>query len=59
MVVDALENKIIQEFKYLLNKIEKGYYPSLEFILEEISALDVYKETDDLSMIQYYLWQES
>lgn len=65
VLISDLESKIIEEFKCLLSKIRKGYYPSLEFILEEISTLEIYKDIDNrsaLTMLQYYInhkWQES
>lgn len=65
VLVNNLESKIIEEFKCLLSKIRKGYYPDLEFLLEEISTLEIYKEIDNrlaLTMLQYYInhqWQES
>ena len=64
VLVNELESKIITEFNCLLSKIKKGYNPSLEFILEEISILEIYKDIDNrlaLTMLQYYInhqWQE-
>lgn len=68
MDVDALnklKKKVSEEFYTLLCKIRKGYKLDYEFILEEISFIDLIKnnEIDDkLSLIalQYYLnnkWQ--
>lgn len=64
VLVHELESKIIKEFNCLLSKIRKGYYPNLEFLLEEISILEIYKEIDNkltLTMLQYYInhqWKE-
>lgn len=68
MDVDALnklKKKVSEEFFTLLCKARKGYQLDYEFILEEISFIDLIKngEIDDkLSLIalQYYLnnkWQ--
>lgn len=68
MDVDALNNlkrKVSEEFFQLMCRVRKGYKPDYEFILEEISFIDLIKnrEIDDkLSLIalQYYLnnkWQ--
>lgn len=65
VLVSNLESKIIKEFNCLLAKIRKGYQPNLEFLLEEISTLEIYKDIDSrlaLTMLQYYInhqWQES
>lgn len=67
-VVDALnelKKKVSEEFYQLLCKVQKGYHPDYEFILEEISFIDLIndKELDDklsLTALQYYLnnkWQ--
>lgn len=68
MVVGALnelKKKVSEEFYQLLCKVRKGYHPDYEFILEEISFIDLIsnKEIDDklsLTALQYYLnnkWQ--
>ncbi len=68
VVVDALnelKKKVSEEFYQLLCKVRKGYHPDYEFILEEISFIDLIsnKEIDDklsLTALQYYLnnkWQ--
>lgn len=63
-LINDLESKLIKEFNCLLSKVRKGYYPSLEFILEEISVLEIYKEIDERlasTMLQYYInhqWPE-
>lgn len=69
-IVDAaalnkLKEKVIYEFRTLLTKIKKGYKLDYEFILEEISFINLIKDNeidDKLSLIalQYYLnnkWQ--
>lgn len=68
MDVDALnklKKKVAEEFHVLLCKVRKGYKLDYEFILEEISFIDLIKnnEIDDklsLTALQYYLnnkWQ--
>ena len=68
MIVDALNNlksKVAKEFSEFLCKVGKGYQPDYQFILEEISFIDLIenKEIDDnlsLTALQYYLnnqWQ--
>lgn len=66
MVVDAvnkLKKKVSEEFHTLLCKVRKGYKPDYQFILEEISFIDIQNELDDnlsLTALQYYLnnkWQ--
>ena len=52
VVVDALnelKKKVSEEFYQLLCKVKKGYHPDYEFILEEISFVDLInnKELDD------------
>ena len=39
--VDALKEKVTREFTSLLCEIRKGYKPDYEFILEEISFIDL------------------
>lgn len=67
-VVDALNDlkkKVSEEFSKLICQVSKGYKPNYEFILEEISFIDLIKsrEIDDklsLTALQYYLnnkWQ--
>lgn len=58
--LNKLKDKVICEFKTLLSKIRKGYKLDYEFILEEISFIDLIKDNeidDKLSIIalQYYL----
>ena len=68
IAVDALnelKKKVIQEFNTLLSKVRKGYKLDYEFILEEISFIELtqYNELDNnlsLTALQYYLnnkWQ--
>lgn len=68
MVVDALTKlklKVSDEFLKLLCQVKKGYKVDYEFILEEISFIELIqnKELDDklsLTTLQYYLnnqWQ--
>ncbi len=67
-VVDALnelKKKVSEEYFELICKVKKGYQPDYEFILEEISFIELIqnKELDDklsLTALQYYLnnkWQ--
>jgi len=54
--IDLLKDKIICEFKLIISELEQGHRPNLEFLLEEISAVDLEKELDDREfIIQYYL----
>lgn len=54
--IDFLKDKIICEYKYIISELEKGHYPNLEFILEEISVVDLENEIDNREFIvQYYL----
>lgn len=63
--LNKLKDKVICEFKTLLTRIRKGYKLDYEFILEEISFINLIKDNeidDKLSLIalQYYLnnkWQ--
>ena len=68
MDVDALNDlkkKVFEEFFQLMCRVRRGYKPNYEFILEEISFIDLIKnrEIDDklsLTALQYYLnnkWQ--
>ena len=53
---DELKNKISCEFLTLLSYVERGKYPDYEFILEEISLLEVYNNLDKKDfLLQYYL----
>ena len=68
MDVDALNDlkkKVSEEFFQLMCRVRRGYKPNYEFILEEISFIDLIKnrEIDDklsLTALQNYLnnkWQ--
>lgn len=54
--IDLLKDKIICEYKLIISKLEQGHKPDLEFLLEEISAVDLENELDNREfIIQYYL----
>lgn len=54
--IELLKNKVICEYKALLTALERGQKPNIEFILEEISAIDIENEIDNREfIIQYYL----
>ena len=54
--IDFLKDKIICEYKLIISELEKGHKPDLEFILEEISVVDLENEIDNREFIvQYYL----
>ena len=58
--VDALKNKVIEEFYDMLCRVRKGYRVNYEYLLEEISFINLIqdKEIDDklsLTILQYYL----
>ena len=65
MDVDALKNKVSEEFLRLLRKVKKGYRPNYQFILEEISFIELIENQNideklSLTALQYYLnnkWQ--
>ena len=65
VALNKLKEKVICEFGTLLTKTRKGYKLDYEFILEEISFINLIKDNeieDKLSLIalQYYLnnkWQ--
>lgn len=49
MVVDAinkLKKKVSEEFYTLICKVRKGYRPDYEFILEEISFIELFQDRD-------------
>lgn len=64
--VDALKEKVAKEFTSLLCEIRKGYKLDYEFILEEISFIDLIQHNEidgklSLIALQYYLnnkWQK-
>ena len=54
--IHRLKNKVSCEFLDLLLQVEKGHYPSYEFILQEISFLGLHNKIDRKEfIIQYYL----
>ena len=54
--IDLLKDKIICEYKLIISELERGHKPDLEFLLEEISAVDIESELDNREFIvQYYL----
>ena len=58
--VDVLKQKVITEFKQLLKKIRKGYRPDYEFILQEISLIELWQLDNTDFFKQFYLnnaWQ--
>lgn len=68
VAVDALnelKKKVIQEFITLLSKVRKGYKLDYEFLLEEISFIELIQNNEldnnlSLTALQYYLnnkWQ--
>lgn len=60
-VVDAVERlkrKAAKEYFNLICKIKKGHRPDYEFLLEEISFLDMLDELDERTknkVLSYYL----
>ena len=58
--VDVLKQKVISEFIQLLKKIRKGYRPDYEFILQEISLIELWQLDNTDFFKQFYLnnaWQ--
>ena len=63
--VAKLEKKVIEEFQTLLCKVQRGYKLDYEFILQEISMIELIIDGDltdtiSLTALQYYLnnkWQ--
>lgn len=54
--IDQLKEKVICEYLYIISELEKGNTPNLEFILEEISLIDLHNEIDNREfVVQYYL----
>lgn len=54
--IGLLKDKIICEYKLIISELERGHKPDLEFLLEEISAVDLENELDNREfIIQYYL----
>ena len=58
--VDVLKQKVIDEFKQLLKRVRKGYKPDYEFILQEISLIELWQLDNTDFFKQFYLnnaWQ--
>ena len=63
MDVDALnklKKKVTEEFYKLICQVRKGYKPNYEFILEEISFIELIQNDEidnklSLTALQYYL----
>lgn len=58
--VAVLKEKVITEFIKLLKKIRKGYKPDYEFILQEISLIELWQLDNTDFFKQFYLnnaWQ--
>lgn len=53
-VINNLKNKTACEFMDLLKKVEKGYRPDYEFILEEVSLLGIHNEIDKREFVLHY-----
>lgn len=54
--IDLLKDKIICEYKSIINELEQGKLPNLNFLLEEISLVDLNREINNREFyIQYYL----
>lgn len=54
--ISLLKDKIICEYKIIVSELEKGHRPDIEFLLEEISAVQLENELDNREfIIQYYL----
>lgn len=44
--VNKLKKKVSEEFYTLICKVRKGYKPDYEFILEEISFIELFQDRD-------------
>ena len=53
--VDVLKQKVIDEFKQLLKRVRKGYKPDYEFILQEISLIELWQLDNTDFFKQFYL----
>lgn len=54
--IDLLKDKVICEYKRIISDLERGRTPTLDFLLEEISAIDLNTEIDNREfIISYYL----
>lgn len=62
--VDALKDKVIKEYNQLLCLVRKGHRPNYEFLLEEISFIDLIennKINNSQIVLQFYnnnKWQK-
>lgn len=54
MTVDVLKQKVIDEFELLLNKVECGYKPDYELILQEIAYINMPRQ-DTEQILQFYV----
>ena len=58
--IELLKDKVICEYKKIISDLERGQRPDIEFLLEEISAIDIEKEIDNREfIIQYYFNNQS
>ena len=61
--IDLLKDKIICEYKQIITELERGHRPEVEFLLEEISAVDLENELDNrefiIQMEQMYIKMEN
>lgn len=65
VVLSKLKDKVVCEFQVLLNKAKKGHKLDYEFVLEEISFIELAQNNEidyklSLTTSQYYLnnqWQ--
>ena len=54
--ISFLKEKVICEYLAIITALERGQKPNLEFLLEEISLIDIEKEINNREfVIQYYL----
>lgn len=54
--INALKEKIICDFEKILTRLEHGSIPDLKFLLNEIAAVDTYKEIKNSKfVVQYFL----
>lgn len=58
MTVDALKQKVIDDFCKLILQLEKGKRPEYYFIIEELNLIDIYDYLDNnkkQTLLQVYL----
>ncbi len=54
-----LKDKIINEYLKILDQLECGIQPNLDFLLDEISVVETFHELDNKEYIlQYYMTNE-